>query len=86
MDYFYYNGSVTRAQFDVEMLHVVRRYFDFVFLSKFSVKKSLLIYKNVKNPRGGLGGPPMFVACQSISVVVIELWAVEAFCLTPVIA
>jgi hypothetical protein len=26
------------------------------------------------------------VACQSISVVVIELWAVEAFCLTPVIA
>jgi hypothetical protein len=39
-----------------------------------------------KYPRDGLGGPPSFVACQSISVVVIELWAVEAFCLTPVIA
>jgi hypothetical protein len=38
------------------------------------------------SPHGGLGGPPSFVACQSISVVVIELWAVEAFCLTPVIA
>jgi hypothetical protein len=36
-------------------------------------------------PHGGLGGPPSFLAC-SISVVVIELWAVEAFCLTPVIA
>jgi hypothetical protein len=33
-----------------------------------------------------LGGPPMFVACQSISLVVIELWAVEAFCFSPVIA
>jgi uncharacterized membrane protein len=40
----------------------------------------------LKYLRGGLGGPPIFVACQSISVVVIELWAVEAFCLTPVIA
>jgi hypothetical protein len=30
MDYFYYNGSVARTQFDVEMLHVVHRYFDFV--------------------------------------------------------
>jgi hypothetical protein len=34
------------------------------------------------SPHDGLGGPPSFVA---ISVVVIELWAVEAFCLTPVI-
>jgi hypothetical protein len=40
----------------------------------------------LKYLHGGLGGPPSFVACQSISVVVIELWAVEAFCLTPVIA
>jgi hypothetical protein len=32
------------------------------------------------------GGPPSFVACYSINVVVFELWAVEAFCLTPVIA
>jgi hypothetical protein len=40
----------------------------------------------LKYPRGGLGGPPIFVACQSISVVVIELQPVEAFCLTPVIA
>jgi hypothetical protein len=31
--------------------------------------------------RGGLGGPPSFVACWSISVVVIELWAEEAFVL-----
>jgi hypothetical protein len=38
------------------------------------------------SPRGGLGGPPSFVACESISFVVIELWAVEDFCLTPVIA
>jgi hypothetical protein len=31
-------------------------------------------------PRGGfLGDPPSFVACQSNSVVVIVLWAVEAF-------
>jgi hypothetical protein len=36
----------------------------------------------LKNPRDGLGGPPSFVACQSISVVVIELWAVEAFVLS----
>jgi hypothetical protein len=35
----------------------------------------------LKYPRGGLGGPPSFVACLSISVVVIELWAVEAFVL-----
>jgi hypothetical protein len=25
----------------------------------------------------------VFVACKSISIMVIELWAVEAFCLTP---
>jgi hypothetical protein len=66
------------------------------------VQKRSLIYnvKNVKisrgvntfsydafvSPHGGLGGPPSFVACESISVVVIELWAVEAFCLAPVIA
>jgi hypothetical protein len=31
----------------------------------------------LKYPRGGLGGPPSFVDCWSISVVVIELWAVE---------
>jgi hypothetical protein len=31
-DCFHYNGSVTRMQFDVEMLYVVHRYFDFVFL------------------------------------------------------
>jgi hypothetical protein len=37
------------------------------------------------SPRGGLSGPPSFVACSSISVVVIELCAVEPFCLTPVI-
>jgi hypothetical protein len=29
--------------------------------------------KMLKYPRSGLGGPPSFVACQSISVVVIEL-------------
>jgi hypothetical protein len=29
MDYFYYNGSVARMQFDAEMLHVVHRYLDF---------------------------------------------------------
>jgi hypothetical protein len=33
-----------------------------------------------------LGGTPSFVACKSISVMVIELWAVEAFSLMPVIA
>jgi hypothetical protein len=38
------------------------------------------------SPYDGVGGPPSFVACWSISVVVIELWAVEAFCLKPVIA
>jgi hypothetical protein len=32
------------------------------------------------SPHGCLGGPPSFLACKSISVVVIELWAVEAFC------
>jgi hypothetical protein len=32
MDYFYYNGSVARMKFDAEMLYVVHRYFDFVFL------------------------------------------------------
>jgi hypothetical protein len=26
MAYFYYNGSIARAQFDAEMLHVVHRY------------------------------------------------------------
>jgi hypothetical protein len=30
--FFYYNGSVARTQFDAEMLDVVHRYFDFVFL------------------------------------------------------
>jgi hypothetical protein len=39
----------------------------------------------LKYSRGGLGGPPNLLLA-SISVVVIELWAVEAFCLTPVIA
>jgi hypothetical protein len=29
-DYFQYNGSVARMQFDVEMLKVVHRYFDFL--------------------------------------------------------
>jgi hypothetical protein len=33
------------------------------------------------SPHDGLGGPPSFVACSSISVVLIELWAVEAFVL-----
>jgi hypothetical protein len=47
---------------------------------------STFSYGAFVSPRGGLGGPPSFVACKSISVVVIELWAVEAFCLTPVIA
>jgi hypothetical protein len=28
MDYFYYNVSLARTQFDVEMLQVVQRYFD----------------------------------------------------------
>jgi hypothetical protein len=28
VDYFYYNGSVARMQFDAEMLHVVHRFFD----------------------------------------------------------
>jgi hypothetical protein len=32
MDYFYYNGSIARKQFDGEMLHVVHRYFDFILL------------------------------------------------------
>jgi hypothetical protein len=34
MDYFQYNGSVARTQFDVyvEMLYAVHRYLDFVFL------------------------------------------------------
>jgi hypothetical protein len=32
MDYFYYNESVASTAFDAEMLHVVHRYFDFVFL------------------------------------------------------
>jgi hypothetical protein len=37
------------------------------------------IYGVFVSPRGGLGGPPNFLACCSISVLVIELWAVEAF-------
>jgi hypothetical protein len=38
------------------------------------------------SPHGGLGGLPSYLASKTISVVVIELWAVEAFCLTPLIA
>jgi hypothetical protein len=33
------------------------------------------------SPHGGVGGPPRFLTCLSISAVVIELWAVEAFIL-----
>jgi hypothetical protein len=32
MDYFYYNWSVARSQFDAEMLYVMHRYFDFVVI------------------------------------------------------
>jgi hypothetical protein len=53
---------------------------------KISRGVNTLSYGAFVSPLGGLGGPPSFVACQSISVVAIELWAVEAFCLTPVIA
>jgi hypothetical protein len=37
------------------------------------------LYGVFVSPHGGLGGPPSFLACYSISVLVIELWAVEAF-------
>jgi hypothetical protein len=37
------------------------------------------LYGIFVSPHGGLGGPPSLLACLSISVVVIELWAVEAF-------
>jgi hypothetical protein len=38
-----------------------------------------VLYGVFVSPHGGLGGPPSFLACYSIGVVVIELWAVEAF-------
>jgi hypothetical protein len=41
--------------------------------------RTLFIYVVFVSPHGGLGGPPSLLACLSISVVVIELWAVEAF-------
>jgi hypothetical protein len=53
---------------------------------KYQEERTLFLYGAFVSPNGSLGGPPSFVACYSISVVVIELWAVEAFCLTPVIA
>jgi glyoxylase-like metal-dependent hydrolase (beta-lactamase superfamily II) len=43
-------------------------------------------YGAFASPHGGPGGPPSFLTCKSISVVEIELWAVEAFCHTPDIA
>jgi hypothetical protein len=37
------------------------------------------LYGVFVSPHGGLGGPPSFLVCLSISVMVIEQWAVQAF-------
>jgi hypothetical protein len=88
-------NTLTPFYFLCHSLHVSAptNWIKIVKSSKFSVKTGP-VYKMLKyreewafvSPHGGLGGTLRFVACQSISVVVIELWAMEAFCLSHVIA